>query len=60
MTTSASYLLGGVLFFFAGLVVLTGFQPVWWSIVSVVIVFTASAVSFGRAILESRKARAER
>ena len=59
MTTANSHLLGGVLFVLAGFLVLANIQPVWWSIASVLSVSAAAAVMFGRAVLESRRARSE-
>lgn len=39
------------------LLVLSDFQPVWWSIATVVVVFTASAAFFVRSLTEWRKSR---
>lgn len=55
MARSSSYFLGALLFLLAGAVVLTKLQPVWWSIATLVVVFTAAAVSFVRSVIEWRK-----
>ncbi|MDR7113470.1 NADH:ubiquinone oxidoreductase subunit 6 (subunit J) [Microbacterium trichothecenolyticum] len=55
MARSSAHFLGGLLFLLAGAFVLTDFQPVWWSIATVVVVFTAAAVFFLRSVLEWRK-----
>lgn len=57
MAASRSHFLGGLLFLLAGAFVLTDLQPAWWSIATVVIVFTAAAMFFLRSMLEWRKAR---
>lgn len=49
--------LAAVMFFLIGLFLLTTVQPVWWSIVSVVIVLSASAASLIRGIVDVRSAK---
>ncbi|MDR7182997.1 hypothetical protein J2X85_000020 [Microbacterium trichothecenolyticum] len=59
MTTSHRYLLGGLLFLVSGFLLLVSMQPVWWSVASVVIVFSAAALLTARALTEWRKTRAD-
>ncbi|MGN7187055.1 hypothetical protein [Microbacterium enclense] len=57
MAGSRPHFLGGLLFLLVGAFVLTDLQPVWWSIVTVVVVFAAAAMYFLRSVLEWRKSR---
>ncbi|WP_203581481.1 hypothetical protein [Microbacterium hibisci] len=57
MTTWHGYLLGGLLFLLAGLLVLSNLQPVWSSVATVVVVFGAAAAWITRGLIERRKAR---
>ncbi|MCC2031032.1 hypothetical protein [Microbacterium allomyrinae] len=59
MTTSSGYLFGAAIYLGAGMMMLGAGLSEWWSVVSVVIMFVAAAVSSIRFVTEYRLTRLE-
>jgi hypothetical protein len=55
MNSWTSYLYPAALFFAVAMWRLVEVTPVWWSILTVVILFAASAASLSRALVERRR-----